>query len=76
MSHRNKQFDVGADRITILSRNFVHCGIGDMLKIFFARLPVNGGSWQLPWKKDDFTSLTAFKRTFKLVDFTEFLKCI
>ena len=44
MSHRNKQFDVGADRITILSRNFVHCGIGDMLKIFFARLPVNGGS--------------------------------
>ena len=30
----------------------------------------------LPVDIVDFTSLTAFKRTFKLVDFTEFLKCI
>jgi len=30
----------------------------------------------LPVDIVDFTSLTAFKRTIKLVDFTEFLKCI
>ena len=30
----------------------------------------------LPVDIVDFTSLTAFQRTFKLVDFTEFLKCI
>ena len=47
----------------------------DVVAAFFCKL-YSGRMEQLLVDIVDFTSLTAFKRTIKLVDFTEFLKCI